>query len=163
MLAKPRGDKTATALLRQAQLYQTRPLQPIDIRMDVAIRLAAHLDALEFEKAGELLAEDCDYQYWEGNYRGRDAIINIYRQMSQQDKETFNEHSTRTTVEQTSPDTFILHGHDTMRIDDLTHESKFDEIVRVTDGMISSIEYKALRGEAEKLREFFIAAGLINQ
>lgn len=128
--------------------------------LSVAMEFAALLDENRYEEAGKLMADDCRYTYYEGSYEGRDAIVNMYRQMQKQALEIMNEHSTVTDVEQTGPGTYILHALDRVRIDDLRHESRYDEVVTIEDGLVTSIEYRMIRGEAEKLREFYRAAGL---
>jgi hypothetical protein len=46
----------------------------------IAEEFAALIDNTRFDEALPLMAEDCEYHYWEGNYSGRENIVNLYRQ-----------------------------------------------------------------------------------
>ncbi len=124
----------------------------------IAEEFAALLDQHRYEEAGELMAEGCTYSYHEGNYQGRANVVNMYRQMLKQALTVMTEYKTLTDVEQLSPNMFALCATDILQIGEHHHESRYDEVITIENGLVQSIEFRPIAGEAEKLHEFYRSA-----
>ncbi|GEM_PF-3904681 len=129
--------------------------------LQVAQEFVSLLDEARFDEAAKLLAEDCQYHYWEGNYQGRDMVINIYRQMHKEAQKAFDELKYSSEVEPVDGETYTLHFTDSVRIDNYWHSLRYDSIVRVKDALIQSIEHKEIPGEQRKFQGFLQRTGKI--
>ncbi len=127
--------------------------------LTLAQQFAALIDQTRFDEAAELLAEECEYHYWEGNYSGRKNIANIYRQLHGFYLKMFEETIYSSEVEPLNGVACLVHFIDQVRIGDLWHESRFDQLLRFEDGLIVDIQEVQLPGEAEAMHAFFREAG----
>ncbi|MDP4198833.1 MAG: nuclear transport factor 2 family protein [Bacteroidota bacterium] len=118
-------------------------------------QFATLIDQTRFDEAAELLAEECQYHYWEGNYSGRKNIANIYRHLYEFTKKMFDEAIPSSEIEPLDGSSCRVHFKDQVRIGELWHESRFDQVLRFEDGLIVDIREVQIPGEAEAMQEFF--------
>lgn len=123
--------------------------------LTLAQQFATLIDETRFDEAAELLAEESEYHYWEGNYSGRKNIANIYRQLHAWSKKMFDEAIPSSEVEPVDESSCKVHFKDQVRIGDRWHESRFDQLLRFEDGLIVDIQEVQLPGEAEAMHAFF--------
>jgi hypothetical protein len=122
---------------------------------NIAQQFATLVDGTNYEEAAKLLADDCNYQYSEGKYQGRDNIINIYRQNHEQSKKIFDEIVYSSNVEETADGIYKIEFFDKIRKKHAWHEYKCCQIFTVADGLITDIEHHEYPGETELLRAFY--------
>lgn len=122
---------------------------------NIAQNFAALVDGANFEEAGQLLAEDCAYQYSEGKYRGRDNIVNVFRQNHQQAMRLFDEIVYSSTVEPLEDGTYKINFTDKLRKKHAWHESHFYQIVTLAGDQIADITHHEIPGEMEASRAFY--------
>ena len=123
--------------------------------LQIAQKFATLIDQTKFDEVLPLMAEDCEYHYWEGNYVGRENIVKIYRHMHVLSGEMFDEIKYASQVEQVDAEHYIVHFLDTMRMGDRWHDHYFDEVIGFKDNLICDIQNIQLPGEAESFREFY--------
>ena len=123
--------------------------------LSLAQQLASLLDETRFEEAAALLAEDCRYHYWEGNYAGRNNVINIYKQNHTHSSELFDEVRYGSIVEPLDGGRFQINFFDNLRLSERWHEMKCYDILQFRDGLISDIEHHDIPGEQEAFMAFW--------
>ncbi|MFI5264704.1 MAG: hypothetical protein ACHQM6_09335 [Candidatus Kapaibacterium sp.] len=128
--------------------------------LKIATEFAALLDNNEFGEASELLAENCTYHYFEGDYQGRQNIINVYRMNYLQSKRIFDEMSYTSSVEEMAGGTYKIDFVDKIRKGQRWHEYRCYQVVSFSDNHISCIQHSEIPGEIESLRLFFSRASV---
>jgi len=123
--------------------------------LEIAKEFAAFLDANQYDDASQLLAEDCDYHYSEGSYRGNKNIINIYKQNDLQSKKIFDETTYSSEVEELPDGNYRITFVDKIRKGHKWHEYKCYQLIQCADGRIIHIEHREIPGEMESLRMFY--------
>ena len=123
-----------------------------------AQEFARLIDHQSFEEASNLIAEDCNYHYTEGNYQGRKPIISIYRQNYLQSQKIFDELLCSSTVDEVSESTYKINFTDKIRKGPQWHTYHFYEILECKDDLIIDIQNCQISGEDESLRSFFITS-----
>ena len=123
--------------------------------MELAQQFASLIDTSSFDEAAALIAEDCAYHYWEGNYQGRDAIIAIYRQNYLQSRKIFDEINYSSDVEAMGDGTYKITFLDKYRKGHKWHDSRCFQIITIKDNLIVEIQHNEIPGEAEALRTFY--------
>ena len=126
--------------------------------LNLVEKFATLIDQTKFDDVLPLMAEDCQYHYWEGNYVGRENIINLYRQNHLFGKKMFDEVIYASEVERMDHGGCTVHFTDATRIGEKWHENHFDEVIGFKDDLISDIQHIQLPGEAESFREFYQSA-----
>ena len=141
--------------------------QPIEMVLSCKImsiitaqQFAILLDNNNFDEAARLLAEDCRYKYFEGNYQGPQNIVNLYRQNHFQALKIFDEMVYSSNVEDLGDDSYVINFTDKIRKGALWHEHNCYQILKVKDNLITSIEHCEIRGENEAMRAFMAKAQL---
>jgi hypothetical protein len=124
----------------------------------LAQKFASLLDQTKYDELLLLMAEDCEYHYWEGDYVGRENIVNIYRQNHLFGKKMFDEVIYASVVERMEDGVYKIHFTDATRIGERWHENHFDEVIGFKDNVICDIQHIQLPGEAESFREFWQSA-----
>ncbi len=115
---------------------------------------ATLLDKQQFTEAGQLLSDDCTYQYDEGKYQGNTVIANIFQRNHLGYLRYFDEVSYSSKVSQESDDTYRIDLIDKLRKGPRWHETKSYCIVTLADDKIIDIKQYGIAGEAEALRAF---------
>ena len=121
----------------------------------IAQNFAALVDGANFEEAGKFLTEDCAYQYSEGKYRGRDAIVNIFHQNHLQATRVFDEVVYSSSVEPLEDGTYKINFTDKLRMKHAWHESHFYQVITLAGDQIADIKHHEIPGEMEASREFY--------
>jgi len=119
---------------------------------------AAFLDNNRYDEASHLLAEDCDYHYFEGNYKGSKNIINIYLQNDLESKKIFDEMTYSSNVEEMSDGNYKINFTDKIRKGHLHHEFHSYQIIKCNSNLIVGIEHCDIPGEIDALRMFYSRA-----
>lgn len=123
--------------------------------IETAQEFAAHLHHGQYDKAAELLAEDCTYHHnVNGLSHGRHAIIDIYRQSEDTLRKQFAEVELSSRLEQASDGLLEVHFHDKVREGDRWHELKSYDTLTLVDSKIVHIEHRSHTGEEEAFRAF---------
>src|SRR5437870_1619284 len=123
--------------------------------LSLAQQFATLLDDTRFDEAAALMAEDCAYHYFEGNYAGRRNVINIYHQNHKASSEMFDEVRYSSEVEPLDTETYKVNLLDKIRVGAKWHEMHSHDILRIKDGLIVDIDHQEIPGEAEAFREFY--------
>lgn len=126
----------------------------------IATLLATALDADDFEAATTLLHPDCEYVIAGQTIAGRDAIIDSYRTASRQGRAKLDRLEFASRV-----DALDAHRAAITYIDDITHAGHShrytcQQIVSVSDGVITHIVHVELPSEREALNAFYTQVGL---
>jgi hypothetical protein len=123
--------------------------------LSIAEQFAALLNAANFDEAAELLAEDCRYHYWEGDYAGRNNVINIYKQNHKHTTDTFDEVQYGSTVELMDGGVCRITFYDKIFLGDKSHEMKSHDDLTIANGLITDIHHKEIPGETEAFMAFW--------
>src|SRR5579872_368191 len=120
-----------------------------------AQKFAALLDSNNYDEASKMMAEDCEYHYWEGSYRGQDNIISIYRQHHIESKKLFDEITYTSQVEEMPNGNLKISLLDKIRKGGRWHELRSYQIITFQDNLIVHIEHCEIPGEMESFRMFY--------
>ena len=123
--------------------------------VEIAKEFARCIDSTLYNEAARLLAEDCTYHYSEGEYQGRDAIINIYKQNNIQSNKIFDGVTYSSEVERMGEDVFKIHFIDDIQKGPGQHRFRSFQIVKIKDSLISEIGHFEIPGEMEALQLFY--------
>ncbi len=121
----------------------------------VVERLAAALDAEDYEAVGRLLSAKCVYHSPEGLLIGPAAIIASYRGHGASGRDRFEEIEYTSQVDGKSPTEAIVTFFDRVKRNGRWHEFRCRQHVS-TDaaGCVTEIRHEEIPGERERLREF---------
>ena len=131
--------------------------------LEIAQQFATLLDEAKFDEAAQLLAPECTYHYFEGNYQGRDTVINIYRMHDKNGSKHFDEARNSSHVVMLPDGRFENILSDMLRIGERWHAVHSKEVLTITDGFISHIEHVQLPEESRAFFEFLRDTGRITQ
>ena len=121
---------------------------------NVAESFASFLDQTLFDEAAELMAPDCKYHYWEGDYVGNRNIANLYRHNHSNSGKLFDEVWYSSEVYQMSAEQYLLKFTDHIRVGEKWHDLRFDNIVQVRNGHIIDIRHEELPEEKASFMQF---------
>ena len=121
----------------------------------LAEKFANLLDQNLFDDAQQLMAEDCQYHYFEGDYSGRSNIIAIYRTNHNESRKLFDEITYTSEVVPLTDNSCKVFFYDKFRIANKWHTYRCFQILRFEDDLIVEINHHELPEEMEKMREFY--------
>jgi hypothetical protein len=121
----------------------------------LAKKFAELLDNNRFDDAVELMAEDCQYHYFEGDYSGKSNIMAIYRSNHKESGKLFDEVLYSSEVVPLSDNSFNILFSDKIRIANKWHTYRCFQILRFENDLIADINHHEMPGETEAMREFY--------
>jgi hypothetical protein len=126
----------------------------------VAERLAAALNAEDYEAVGRLLSVECVYHSPEGPLIGPAAIIASYRGHGASGRDRFEKIEYATQVDGQSPTGAIITFFDRVKRNGRWHEFRCRQHVSIdAGGHVMEIRHEEIAGERERLREFDSGVG----
>ena len=123
--------------------------------LKLAEEFAALLDRNRYDEASQLIANECEYHYSEGNYQGQKNIINIYRLNHLESKKVFDEMSYSSVVEEMPDENFKINFTDKIRKGHKWHEFRSFQIIKFRENQVIDIQHCEIPGEMESLRMFY--------
>ena len=121
----------------------------------LAREFATLLDNNSYDEASQFIAEDCEYHYWEGSYRGRKNIISIYRLNHRESKKIFDEINYSSEAGEMTDGNYKIDFVDKLRKGHKWHEFRSFQIIKFKENQIAHIEHYEIPGEIESLKMFF--------
>ncbi|MFI5263059.1 MAG: hypothetical protein ACHQM6_00930 [Candidatus Kapaibacterium sp.] len=123
--------------------------------LEIAKEFAILLDNNQFDEASLCMAENCEYHYFEGDYRGRENIISLYRQHHEHAIKILDEVNYSSEVSETEDGNYRILFIDKIRKGHKWHEYRCHQIVRFGNNQIVSILHSEIPGEIESLKMFY--------
>ena len=121
----------------------------------VAERLAAALDAEDYEAVGRLLSAECVYHSPESPLVGPAAIIASYRGHGASGRDRFEKIEYASQVGEKSPTEATITFFDRVKQNGRWHEFRCRQHVSIdADGNVTEIRHEEIPSERERLREF---------
>jgi hypothetical protein len=121
----------------------------------VAERLAAALDAEDYEAVGRLLSVECVYHSPEGPLIGPAAIIASYRGHGASGRDRFEKIEYASQVDGKSRTEAMITFFDRVKRNGRWHEFRCRQHVSINaDGHVTGIRHEEIPGERERLRAF---------
>ncbi len=123
--------------------------------LEAARRLAAALDAEDYDATRRLLAPDCVYHTGTEGLSGADAIVASYRAHGEDARTRFERVTYESSVSATGPATAAITYTDHVSHQGRSHAYRCRQHVRVrADGAIDEIRHEDLPGERERFFAF---------
>jgi acetyl esterase/lipase len=127
--------------------------------LQTAERLAAALDAEDYEAVRACLSASCVYHGPDGVLTGRDAIVASYREVGEAGRGRFEEIKYESQARLEGPDSVVITFTDHLRLGRAWHRFSCRQYVRVgSDGLVEAIQHEEIPGERERLHQFEMQA-----
>lgn len=128
------------------------------MKTNLGEKFAAHIDALEFDEAKELISDECIYRCENETHKGKEGVIAIYRHHHEEATKLFDEIAYDSEVELIDGDTCKIRFTDQIKWKGLEYETVSQQVLKFENGKIVSIVHSITPDEMQGMRRFFQTA-----